>query len=190
MKYRIFTPMIPKPTLDGIYGFLLDEGKKLGIPDPLLNQITMENAANIRISFPGHTSQLELIRRVTKQIARIAPGFSDDDIEDISLALDEACTNVIRHSYRGQSIGAVQVEISIEPNKVTITLMDKGEEGQLFNPELLTPVDKERYLESLSKGGLGVYLIKKIMDEVEYVVSPGVRNCLTMVKYIYPNKSK
>jgi serine/threonine-protein kinase RsbW len=188
MKYRILTPMIPKPTLDGIYEYLLDEGKKLGIPDPLLNQISMENAANIRINFPGHTSQLELIRRVTKQIAGIAPGFSDDDIEDISLALDEACTNVIRHSYRGKETGVIQVEICIEPTKVTISLMDKGEEGQLFNPALLTPVDKEKYLESLSKGGLGVYLIKKIMDEVEYVVSPGVRNCLTMVKYIYPKK--
>ncbi len=43
MKYRILTPMIPKPTLDGIYEYLLDEGKKLGIPDPLLNQISMEN---------------------------------------------------------------------------------------------------------------------------------------------------
>lgn len=188
MRHRINIPMIPKPTLDGIYEYLLDEGKKLGIPDPLLQQITMESAANIRINFPGHTSQLELIRRVTKQISGIAPGFSEDDLEDIGLALDEACTNVIRHSYRGNCCGVIQVEICIETNRVTITLTDMGEEGQLFNPELLTPVDKERYLESLSKGGLGVYLIKKIMDEVEYVVSPGVKNCLTMVKYLYPKK--
>lgn len=190
MRYRKIIPMIPKPTLDGIYEFLLDEGQKLGIPDLLLKNISMESAANIRINFPGHTSQLELIRRVTKQIAGIAPGFSDDDLEDISLALDEACTNVIRHSYRGKDCGVIQVEICIEPNKVTITLTDMGEEGQLFNPELLTPVDKQKYLDSLSKGGLGVYLIKKIMDEVEYVVSPGVKNCLTMVKYIIPAKKK
>lgn len=67
--------MIPKPTLDGIYEYLLDEGKKLGIPDPLLNQISMENAANIRINFPGHTSQLELIRRVSNDSSKAFQAF-------------------------------------------------------------------------------------------------------------------
>jgi len=54
---------------------------------------------------------------------------------------------------------------------------------ETFNPDLLSPVDKEAYLQELTRGGLGVHLIKKIMDEVEYTVSPGVSNCLKMVKF-------
>jgi serine/threonine-protein kinase RsbW len=180
--------MLLKSELDNLILYLKEQGKELEIADSVIDQIIVETAANIRFTFPSHTSQLELIRRLTKKIASYAPAFSEEDLEDIGLAIDEACTNVITHSYGGGKGGIIQVEINMEPNKVTITLTDKGEEGQLFNPDTLSPVDREDYLKRLTKGGLGVYIIKKIMDEVEYTVSPGVKNCLTMVKYAYPPK--
>lgn len=111
--------------------------------------------------------------------------FSEEDLDDIGLAIDEACTNVIAHSYiEAKHQGVIKVEYKLESDKLTIAIIDEGEKGQTFNPEVLSPIDKEEYLKKLSRGGLGVHIIKKIMDEVEYTVSPGVQNCLKMTKYI------
>jgi len=77
----------------------------------------------------------------------------------------------------------IKVKFTLIQEKIKIEIIDEGEKGQMFNPDELSAVDKERYLQNLSRGGLGVHLIKKIMDEVEYTVSPGVQNCLRMVKY-------
>ncbi len=180
--------MIPKSKLDDWAQYIKSEGRKIGISEKVLDQITLETASNIRFTFPSHTSQLELIRRITKRVASSSPHLTEDDLEDIGLAIDEACTNVITHSYKGDTKGIIQVEINLSLHNITITLTDKGEEGQIFNPEILSPPDKEEYFKRLTKGGLGVYLIRKIMDEVKYTVSPGISNCLTMVKYIRPKK--
>jgi len=98
---------------------------------------------------------------------------------------------VIRHSYKkDQENGSIWVEYKLDLQKLTIVITDEGERGHQFNPDLLSPVDKEEYLKNLTKGGLGIYLIKKIMDEVKYTVAPGVSNCLTMVKYARSAKEK
>ena len=178
--------MLLKSQLDNLIQFMESQARILGVSPSVINQISMETAANLRFTFPSHTSQLELIRRVTKEVASFSAAFTEEDLEDIGLAIDEACTNVITHSYRATQKGVIQVEITMEADKITIELTDKGEEGQLFNPEALSDVDKDEYLMRLQKGGLGVHLIKKIMDVVEYTVSPGVKNCLKMIKYIRP----
>ena len=182
--------MLQKLQLDELDRFLTRQGEALNLTREMVERITVETAANIRLTFPSHTSQLELIRRVSKLVLGFTSAFSDTDREDIGLAIDEACTNVITHSYGRTQKGVIQVEIMMEPDKITIELTDKGEEGQLFNPEALSEVDKDEYLMRLQKGGLGVHIIKKIMDVVEYTVSPGVKNCLKMIKYIRPVKER
>lgn len=179
-----------KDQLSDLLSYLHKEGNELGIPESEIKQVKINTTTQIRLTFPGHTSQLELIRRITKKIATESNQFNEYDLEDIGLAIDEACTNIIAHSYHKCDKGEINVEIQMESNKITITLTDKGEAGQLFNPNNLSPIDKEKYLKKLSKGGLGVYLIKKIMDEVDYTVSPGVSNCLKMVKYGYSRSER
>ncbi len=181
--------MLLKTELDNLKNYMEKEAKNLCVAEDEIGRIVMETAADIRFTFPSHTSQLELIRRVTKKVASYAPTLTEEDLDDIGLAIDEACTNVITHSYRKEATGEIQVNIKMETNKITIILTDKGEEGQLFNPDTLSPLDKQEYLKRLTKGGLGVYIIKKIMDDVTYTVSPGVQNCLTMVKFFEPEKS-
>ena len=171
-----------KKQMDKLVDFMESEAGELGIAGDDLEKIEVATSANIQFTFPGHTSQLELIRRMTKEVAAYLP-FTEADLEDIGLAIDEACTNVIHHSYAGIK-GVIMVEYKLDPKKLTIVLMDEGEKGQNFNPDLLDPVDKEEYLKILSKGGLGVHLIRKIMDEVEYSVVPGVKNSLVMIKYV------
>ncbi len=181
--------MLKKCQLDELTEFLAKQGEALCITRAMIDRITVETAANLRLTFPSHTSQLELIRRVTQQVLDFSSAFSENNREDIGLAIDEACTNVITHSYGVKEKGVIQLEFNLQPDKVTIILTDMGEEGNLFNPDALSELDREKYFTRLRKGGLGVHLIKKIMDVVEYTVSPGVKNCLTMVKYVKPARA-
>ncbi len=175
--------MLLKNILDELMSFMSKEGESLGLSKENMEKITVENVETLRFRFPSHTSQLELIRMVTTKVAAWIPDFSEDDLDDIGLALDEACANVVRHSYIEGQEGLIFVEYTLEPKKITIKIVDEGAKGQKFNLDTLSPVDKEEYLNTLSRGGLGVHIIKKIMDEVTYTVSPGHENCLTMVKY-------
>ncbi len=176
--------MLMKKELDELMKFIIKEGQSLGLTQENVEQINAETVATIRFQYPSLTSQLELIRLVSTKVAAWVPGFSENDLDDIGLALDEACTNVIRHSYLEGENGTIVVEYSLARDKIIIKIIDKGSKGQKFNPDSLSAVDKEEYLSTLSRGGLGVHIIKKIMDEVEYTVSPGKHNCLKMVKYI------
>ncbi|NOX33496.1 MAG: ATP-binding protein [Deltaproteobacteria bacterium] len=175
--------MLLKKELDELMKFMKNEGKALGLSKQNTDSIFLETEAKLSFTFPSHTSQLELIRLISTKVAAYVPAFSEENLDDIGLAMDEACTNVISHSYLNDPKGMIKVEYTLGLDKIRIQIIDEGEKGQLFNPDDLSPVDKEAYLQNLSRGGLGVHLIKKIMDEVEYTVSPGVHNCLKMVKY-------
>jgi serine/threonine-protein kinase RsbW len=175
--------MLLKKELDELMEFVANEGKSLGLTTQNTDSISLETEAKLSFTFPSHTSQLELIRLISTKVASYVPAFTEENLDDIGLAMDEACTNVIRHSYQMNLEGMIKVEFTLAQNKIAIQIIDEGEKGQLFNPDDLSPVDKEEYLRNLSRGGLGVHLIKKIMDEVEYTVSPGVQNCLKMAKY-------
>jgi len=175
--------MLLKKELGELMEFIAKEGKSLGLTTQNTDNISLAIETKLSFSFPNNTSQLELIRLVSTKVAGYVSAFTEENIDDIGLAMDEACTNVISHSYLMDQEGMIKVEYTLSQENIRIKILDEGEKGQSFNPEELSPLDKEEYLSNLSRGGLGVHLIKKIMDEVEYTVSPGVHNCLKMVKY-------
>ncbi len=103
-------------------------------------------------------------------------GLSEKAVGQVVLAVDEAFTNVIRHSYRGKE-GKIQIEFRDCPDRVEITIRDFGKKfdpTQMPKPEL--PPKKP--------GGLGIYFIKTLMDKVEYDggCEDGNRLCLTKYK--------
>lgn len=163
--------------------YLRTEGRALGMADNVIDEIKIEAAEGIRLSLAGVSAQVELVRRVAKQAIAQTCSFNEQDLEDISLALDEACTNVIQHSYTRQTRGDIQVTLEFDSHKLTMTLTDRGIRGRSFNPDTFPPVKKAHDVQSPKKDGMGVYLIKTIMDEVKYSISFDHRNCLTMIKY-------
>ncbi len=173
--------MLLKKELDELIQFMADEGGRLGLSQSNIDHIRIATGATVSFVFPSHTSQLELIRLSTKKIVSFLPAFTEDERDDVGLAIDEACTNVITHSMGDSQKGNIKVVYKLDSDKLTIVIVDEGEKGQKFSLEDLSPVDKEEYLKTLTKGGLGIHIIKKIMDKVEYTVSPGESNCLTMV---------
>jgi len=98
---------------------------------------------------------------------------------NVKLAMDEASTNVIRHAYGGKTDGKIEIEGSVGPYDVTLKIRDWGKP---FDFRKVKDPDLNHYVEIGRKGGLGIWLIKKVMSRVDYKSHNGV-NELTMVRY-------
>ncbi len=105
-----------------------------------------------------------------------AAGFTDKDSESMLVALCEAVTNCIRHSYQGQAGKEIQVTWEETQDKVTLKIRDFGQKIKLGEV-------KEPTLPPVKGGGLGVYFMKTIMDELEYNTAHTQGNELIMSKY-------
>ena len=103
-------------------------------------------------------------------------GFNTDDVGKIELACDEACTNVIKHAYalnKNKGKKSLDILIKIDLDKFTLVVTDHGKG---FDPGLIKTPNMQEYLAQLKVGGLGIYLMKTLMDEVDYQVQPGIKN--------------
>lgn len=105
-------------------------------------------------------------------------GFKKQDVADIRLAVDEAYTNIIKHSYKYDDKKSVDIELGFENGKFWISLFDIGES---FDPSNYSEPDVRRQIKNKKRGGVGVYLIKKLMDDVEYLTK-GRTNEIRMTK--------
>lgn len=132
-----------------------------------------------KLKIPSQTKNLELIRNFVGDVARNV-GFEAKEIDKIELAVDEACTNVIQHAYKRQDGKDIDVAVKLDYQKLTIVVTDKGDN---FTPDQVEIPDLEKYLAELRVGGLGIYLMKSLMDEVEYESGPAGENQVRMVKY-------
>ena len=141
---------------------------------------------NYILKIPSQTDNLEIIRDFVAGIARKV-GFGAEDTNKIELALDEACTNVIEHAYQHDESKDIDIAVKIDTNKFTIMVTDRG---RSFNVEEIELPDMESYLAELRVGGLGIYLIKTLMDEVDYKSKSDGKNQVTMVKYFIEKKKK
>jgi serine/threonine-protein kinase RsbW len=104
--------------------------------------------------------------------------FSPQDVDAITLAVDEAFTNIIRHAT-SSSQESVKLEVHSDQRKMTISLFDHGKS---FTPEPAVQPDLQAMIKEKKKGGMGVYLIHQLMDEVKYF-RKGPENEVRMVKH-------
>jgi serine/threonine-protein kinase RsbW len=99
----------------------------------------------------------------------------------VQLAVDEAATNVIQHAYDPDHPGDLTLTWRCEGNRFIVALRDYGRQ---FDPQHVPPPDISSPLEERQVGGLGLYLITRLMDEVRFDFNPQGGNLLTMVKYL------
>ncbi len=132
------------------------------------------------IKVESRTERLIAVRDFVSEAAR-AFGFSDEDISKIALAVDEACTNVIKHAYRSDPTKIIQVNVHAGDGTFQVAIRD---EGIPFNPTHVQPLDMKEYLTHYRRGGLGVHLMKSLMDRVEYSINPGKANEVLLIKYL------
>ena len=138
-----------------------------------------------RLKIPSQTDNLELIRNFVSGVARKV-GFDPEDVNKIELAVDEACANVIEHAYKNDEQQDIDIAVKIDFQKLTVVVTDRGQTFKMTEVEV---PDMPTYLAELRVGGLGIYLMKALMDEVNYVSRPGGENAVAMVKYLLKKKN-
>ena len=130
------------------------------------------------VQFAAKFEYLDEIRDFVGEVAR-AGGFSDKDVYNIQLATDEAASNIIEHAYENQSDGVLELSCGMRGDVIIIILIDHGES---FDPSEIPLPDLKADLSDRKIGGLGIFLMRKLMDEVHYEPRPNKSNVLTMIK--------
>jgi anti-sigma regulatory factor (Ser/Thr protein kinase) len=100
----------------------------------------------------------------------------------IDLALEEAVVNIIDYAYPKDVVGEIVVTAAIADNTLQVTITDSG---RPFDPTMAPEPDTTLPLEQREIGGLGIHLIRNIMDSVTYIRLPSA-NCLSLTKRLSP----
>jgi len=135
------------------------------------------------LKISNETKNLSLVRQVVGEVLERTI-FGKDDKAKIILAVDEAVANVVEHAYENAK-GEIDIHFVLDEERMEITIRDNGKK---FNPEPITTPDIHEHITKGLKGGLGMFLMRKIMDEVRYSLDSTYVNELVMVKY-YPSAS-
>jgi serine/threonine-protein kinase RsbW len=100
-------------------------------------------------------------------------------IPNIVLAVDEMVTNIIEHGYRGQP-GSIEIDVSTREDALIIQLRDQAPP---FDPTIVPPPNLSIPFDERTPGGLGIYLTRKVMDDVQHRATAVHGNDLTLIKY-------
>lgn len=134
----------------------------------------------LALKIESRTDRLILVRNFVSDAARQF-GFSDEEVSRIALAVDEACTNIIKHAYRFAVDKHIDIAIEARNGKFEVVITDSG---RSFDPDRVQIPNMVEYLEHYSRGGLGMYLMKSLMDKVEYTMKPGKKNEVRLIKFL------
>jgi len=127
------------------------------------------------------TAQFQYLDEIRDFVGKIARdnGFTDKEIYNIQLAADEAASNIIEHAYEGVRDGVLNVSCGVRNDAIIIIMIDYGEP---FDPAAVPLPDLKADLSERKIGGLGIFLMRKLMDEVHYETRRDKSNVLTMSK--------
>ena len=131
----------------------------------------------VALQVPARAGSLKLVRAVLGPAAAEL-GFDQGAADDLVLAVDEACQNVVRHAFAGVEPGTLTVRIARAGDMATVRLID---DAPTVDPATIRP----RPLEDLRPGGLGTRLMGELLDEIVYETPPaGAGNVLKLSKRI------
>ncbi len=127
---------------------------------------------------PSSTQNLAMIRDFVASVGEQA-GLGEDDVAKLELAVDEACANVIEHAHGHDTTKEVVVRATFDERTLHIEVIDTGSG---FDFGHLPPADLGTLVHERRSGGLGMTVIRSLMDEVSYEIVPGDGNRLRLVK--------
>jgi serine/threonine-protein kinase RsbW len=129
--------------------------------------------------FSCSLNNLEKISDYVKHYAKEA-GLNESEVYAVQLAVDEASTNIIEHGYGQECPNRIDITCDILEDGLKVVIYDDAEP---FNPESIPQPEINVSLEELKPRGLGIFLMRQMMDEVYYQSSSDKGNTLTMVKH-------
>lgn len=129
---------------------------------------------------PSATRHLAEVRRFVVAHAQQAE-VNEQLIEALRLAVDEACTNVIKHAYKGDPNEEVSLTMTIESTHIIVQIQDRG---RPFDQEAYRRPNVLRLSRERKSGGLGVDIIRRLMDKVEYLSKDDI-NEIKLTKFLH-----
>ena len=131
----------------------------------------------VTITIPSNPKYLSVVRSMTVKVGQIN-GMKEEVLEDIKLAVDEACANVIKHAYKGNTSGKIVIKYKTTPENYQVVITDNGIKAQ-------NALLKGRDLDDVRPGGLGIHFIKRVFDVFELDEKKKKGNRLVLMKHIH-----
>ncbi|HHE54970.1 MAG TPA: HAMP domain-containing protein [Caldithrix abyssi] len=126
-----------------------------------------KNVKKEEITIPAQMSYLTQVRDFIERIGKKYK-FDDKIINSFKLVVDEACTNIIRHGYRDYKNGEITLKAIIRRLSLTFIIIDQGAS---YDPRQANTPDLDKYIKIGKKGGLGILMMRKLMDDMQYAVT-------------------
>ena len=133
----------------------------------------------VEIRFPSQSQYLDMLHQLTRQLAQ-STGFEKGESERIALAVDEATTNVLQHAYQGEPDHVIEVHFDPEGDSLDVVIYHDGE------PLETVPVpefDLDKLVAERRTGGLGLTIMRQMMDKVEHGKAATGQSMCVMVRY-------
>ena len=131
-------------------------------------------ADRLALSLPSHPRYLCVLQGFFGSLLA-GLGFSSSEVMRVTLAVHEACTNIMQHSYQGDTGQRIDLTVLLTPDTLAVEIRDYG-----LKPDLAAI--QPRALQDVRPGGLGTYFMRSIMDSVTYDVSLDTGTLLRMTK--------
>lgn len=134
------------------------------------------------ITLPASADFVDIVRLNLYGIAS-KMGFSYEEIEDMKVAVSEACNNSVLYAY-GQEDGIVEVTFEINGDALSIIVKDEGESFDNLNAQTEHSALHDKELDDAQIGGLGFYLMQALMDDVSVESQAGKGTKVVLTKRI------
>jgi serine/threonine-protein kinase RsbW len=140
----------------------------------------------IHLQIPAHADYIDIVRLCLYGIAS-KMGFSFEDIEDMKVAISEVCNNAVLHVLPHDRLNVIDICFEIEETALSIKIKDYGQGLNYADTLVEASSLHETDVSNLRSGGLGIYLMQALMDELEVKTDSGTE--VIMTKYISTKSS-
>jgi len=143
------------------------------------HQSDADASSTATLLVPAHPSYLSLIGTMVKWFGHPA-GLSKEQTGELEVAVDEACTNVIRHAFPEGAKGEITIVCSPVADGLLVRILDQG---KLFDPQQGSKIAMAKRTQDPASGGMGLSLIRQLVDKVQYQWDEREGNQLTLIKH-------
>ncbi|MBI1806743.1 MAG: ATP-binding protein [Ignavibacteria bacterium] len=140
----------------------------------------------MQLKIKSQTEKLSTVREFVSEAARQF-GFDEESVGKVALAVDEACTNVIKHSYEFAPHKEINIKIVTNGDAFEVIITHQGKS---FDPQAIKSPDMREYLSHFRRGGLGMHLMRSLMDKVEYRTLSDKKSEVRLIKHLPANVSR
>lgn len=142
---------------------------------------------SITLTIPAQAYYIDIVRFSLDRIAA-RMGYSSEDIDDMKVAVSEACNNAVLHAYEADQEGHISVRFEFSHDEISIGVKDEGKSFDFDRVMGNASSYHNKPLEDINAGGLGIYLMQQLMDVVQVMKSESGTE-VVLTKIINQNRS-